>query len=27
MIIISAIQKIGSMISCMFATQVNLKSP
>jgi len=26
MIVISAIQKLGSMISCMFATQVNLKN-
>jgi len=26
MTIISAIQKVGSMISCMFATQANLKN-
>jgi len=26
MTVISAIQKVGSMISCLFATQVNLKN-
>jgi len=26
MTVISAVHKVGSMISCMFATQVNLKN-